>query len=744
MPGNLSAHRAPEYLRLILRQVPGVVWATDRELRLTYVHGQIMRDDTESKRRLVGTTLYEFVGSHDPTEPAIAHHLAALSGAGQSFQYVRAGRSFEVLVEPLRDASGAVVGCVGAAIDVTVRREVQERLSHSEARLAEAQQVAHVGSFEWDGSTDEMSWSEELLRIYGVASGESAKTFETFQSMVHDDDEARVRAILFDAWRDPKPFAYDHRIVKPDGQIRMLHTRGDVIVSTAGSRKVVGSCWDITTQHETMEELRQTVSLLEATLGATADGILVVDRDERVAAYNQRFLNLWRVPSSLAARGDDAALLAFVADQVEDREGFIKRIQELYALPDQDAFDVIRFKDGRVFERYSKRQVVNDEAVGRVWSFRDVTERERLLVRAMFLADATRLLASLDVTKALHAVARLSIPYLGERCAIDLIQGGSLERLLAIGGLEDDQRSPELHPAVLAGHSMIFSDGSRSLMAVPLTCRTDVIGALTFVAPLMRHYTKTDLELLDELGRRATLSIDNARLYEGARDALAARDEFLSVAAHEIRGPLTSIHLAVQSLLRGSLSSENSRTALEVIQREDRRLVRFVEELLDIGRIRTGRLHFELEQVDLGTVVRDVVSRFSTELTQAGSTVTVKTEGNLVGQWDRFRLEQVVTNLLANALKYGEGKPIDVTAERSDDSVTLRFVDRGIGIEQSMLNRVFDPFQRAVAARHYGGLGLGLHISKTIVEGFGGTITVESRPGAGATFTVVLPVSRDR
>lgn len=744
MSGNPSAHRGPEYLRLILRQVPGVVWATDRELRFTYVHGQMMLDDVESQQRLVGTTLYDFVGSHEPTEPAVAHHLAALTGARQSFQYVRRGRSFEVLIEPLRDAGGVVVGCVGAAIDVTDLRETQERLARSEASLAEAQRVAHVGSFEWSGRTDRMTWSEELLRIYGITVAESSTTFDAFLAMIHADDEARVRAIIFDAFRDPKPFTYNHRIVKPDGQVCVLQTAGDVITDTDGSVKVVGCCWDITTQHETMEKLRQTVSLLQATLASTADGILVVDRQGRVAAHNQRFLTLWHVPASLAATGDEAALLSFVADQLEDPENFIDRVRELYASPDRDAFDRIRFKDGRVFERYSMQQRVNDEVVGRVWSFRDVTERERLLRRATFLADATRLLASLDVNNALGAVAQLAVPYLGERCAIDLIHGGSPERLLVAGGADDEPHLPELHPTALAGHSMIYAAGSRSHMAVPMMCRNAVVGVLTFVAPPVRQYTKEDLELLDTLGRRASLSIDNARLYEGAREALASRDEFLAIAAHEIRGPLTSIHLAAQSLRRGMLSSAMVQTALDVIQREDRRLARFVEELLDVGRIRTGRLHFELAEVDLGTVVRDVVSRFSPELSQAGSTVTVTTDGNLVGRWDRFRLEQVVTNLLANAVKYGNGKPVDVSAARSGERVSIRVVDRGIGIEPSMLSRIFDPYQRAVAARHYGGLGLGLHISKTIVEGLGGTIAVESRPGEGSGFTVDLPVSRDR
>jgi len=742
MQTNRSGHRTREHLRLILRQVPGTVWATDRDLRLTYIHGQAVLLDDAKSQRLVGKTVREVVRNQDPTEPAVAHHLAALAGGRQSFPYQHDGQWFDVLIEPLRDDAGTIVGCVGAAINVTDRRHTLDRLARSEARLAEAQRLAHVGSFEWNVRADLVTWSAELQRIYGAAPGESAGTLDAFLSMVHDDDETTVRSVILDACHHPKPFAYEHRIDRPDGEVRVLHTAGDVVSDAAGTaQRVVGSCWDITTQHDTMQKLRQSVSLLEATLNATADGILVVDNRGRVVKHNGRFVALWHIPASLAARGDDRAMLSFVSDQLDDPRAFLDRVRDLYASPNQEAHDVLRFKDGRVFERYSLPQLVNGDIVGRVWSFKDITIRETLLQRASFLADATRLLSSLDVSTALDAVAHLAVPYLGELFAAALLGDGDSNRPVVTAKAGDVEYAPEVHPQALAGHPVIYTRGSRSNMAVPLIVRSSVVGALTVVAPSARRYTKTDLDLLDELGRRVALCVDNARLYEGARDALKGRDQFLSIAAHEIRGPLTSIHLAVQGLLRGTLSDSGAQTALEVIEREDRRLGKFVDDLLDLGRISTGQLHFDLEEVDLGTVVRDAVSRLTDILAPTGS-VTITTNGNLVGQWDRARLDQVVTNLVSNAIKYGEGKPIQIAALESNSHAVLEVVDNGIGIEPSMRTKIFDAFQRAASAQQYGGLGLGLHIAKTIVNGLGGTITVDSSPGAGATFTVDLPVSR--
>jgi PAS domain S-box-containing protein len=743
MQTNQAGHRTREHLRLILRQVPGTVWATDRDLRLTYVRGQTLLNRDKSER-LVGRTVRDVVRSEDPTEPAIAHHLAALAGGRQTFPYLHSGQWYDVQIEPLRDDSGAIIGCVGAAINITDRRDTLDRLARSEARLAEAQRLAHVGSFEWSVHDDLMTWSDELRRIYGIEPDEAGGTLDAFLSRVHDDDETHVRSLMLDVCQHPKPFSYEHRIVRPGGEIRVLHTAGDVVRNGTGkAQRVVGSSWDITRQHHTMEKLQQSVSLLEATLDATADGILVVDRQGHVATYNRRLLALWRIPPSLAARGEDYALLSFVANQLEEPQAFLEGVRDLYASPENKSLDILRFRDGRVFERYSMPQQVEEQIVGRVWSFRDVTQREVLLQRASFLADATRLLSSLDLNKALDAVVHLAVPYLGDRCGITLfgdVQSNSPVVNVTAG---DDEHPLEVHPRTLAGHSIIYTRGSRSSMAVPLTCRNAIVGALMTVAPPTRRYTMSDLELLDELSRRVALCVDNARLYEGAQEALKGRDQFLSIAAHEIRGPLTSIHLAVQGLLRGSLSPSGAQTALGVIEREDRRLSGFVDDLLDLGRISTGQLQFDLEEVDLGTVVRDAVSRLQGTLAPTGS-VTITTGGNLVGQWDRARLDQVVTNLVSNAIKYGQGKPIEITAAESDGHVVLKVSDGGIGIEPSMRSKIFDAFQRASEAQRYGGLGLGLHIAKTIVNGLGGTIAVDSSPGTGSTFTVDLPASRER
>jgi signal transduction histidine kinase/PAS domain-containing protein len=493
-------------------------------------------------------------------------------------------------------------------------------------------------------------------------------------------------------------------------------------------------------------KLARTVSLLHATLDATADGLLVVDRSGMVVAFNRRFLQLWQIPEGVLARRRDAQthddlLLEYVRDQLEDPDDFMRGVCALYDHPERESFDALRFKDGRVFERYSRPQRIGEDGPieGRVWSFRDVSERERLLGRATFLSEVTRLLVSLDVEKALEAVAHLSIPYLGDRCAIDLFEESGPRRLLAVSRDPAEASPADLPHTVLSGHATTFASGGRACMAIPLRAHSKAtLGAMIFAAS-HRRYGASDVELGEMLGERVALCIVNARLFRDAQDALRMRADFLSIVAHEIRSPLTSMHLSVQRLRRRPLPPSDLARALDLVEREDRRLGRFVDELLDVGRIQAGRFAFDFQEVDFSAVVRAAAAPLAGELARSRSSLAITTESTLLGHWDRFRLEQVVMNLLSNAIKFGLGKPIEVSLAASDRHAVLRVTDHGHGIASGMREKIFLPFERAVSARHYGGLGLGLYIVRTIVTGMGGTVGVESEPGAGTSFVVTLP-----
>jgi PAS domain S-box-containing protein len=724
------------YVHMLFRQLPGAVWTTDRDLRLTYIAGRLANN--MNPRARAGMFIYELLGTRNPANRIIAYHRAAMLGQPQSFEQEHRGRWYEVLIEQLRDEGGAVTGCIASAFDMTEHRATQERLARSEALLAQAQRVAHIGSFEWELTSNAVTWSDELYRIYGLHPSQFEGTYEAFLKRVHPDDLERTQSSIFDALRKTSPFVYEHRIVRDDGIVRVIETRGEVLRGKDGHAvRIAGCCWDVTELREAMDGLERARSLLEAAIQATADGLLVVDLEAKVTAYNQQFLQLWRIPEDLARKNDDEQLLTYVQDQLDDPEQFLYTTRELYRHPEQESFDIQHFKDGRVFERYSRPQRIGDKIAGRVWSFRDVTERETLLRRALFLADATRLLSSLEVELALDNVAHVAVPFMGDGCAIDLLADGQPRRLIVLRD-HDASLNPEINSAVMAGHPTIYWMGARSCMGVPLVVKDAVVGSMTFIGSPMHRYREAELKFAETLANRAALAVENAHLYRKAQEALKARDEFLTIAAHEIRGPITSIHLAVQGLQKGKISAAAQAKLFEIIEHEDRRLSHFVDELLDLGKIQSGQNYFNFEEVDLGDVVREAVTSLGSELTRSGSAFSIITEGRPVGQWDRYGLTQVATNLLSNAIKFGDGKPIAVTVREQQGHTTFEVKDHGIGMGPETIDRLFKPFERGVSVRNYGGLGLGLFIVHTIVDGMGGSVKVESKPKEGSTFTVEL------
>jgi signal transduction histidine kinase len=283
------------------------------------------------------------------------------------------------------------------------------------------------------------------------------------------------------------------------------------------------------------------------------------------------------------------------------------------------------------------------------------------------------------------------------------------------------------------------------MITVPVAYRGETLGCLTlFFARAGRRHTVHDLTLAEELGRRAAAAIVNARLFKEARDAIGARDDFLSMAGHELRTPLTALQLQILSIGKMVLQPDGAEKVAVRAEKAGRNVLRLsslVNELLDISRISAGRLKLERAPMDLTEATRDVLQRHAEELAKNGCTLNFVSDGDTHGTWDRARVEQIAHNLLANAIKYGKGKSIDVRLVRDQQLVRLVVTDHGIGISPEDQQRVFQRFERAVSSRHFGGLGLGLWIARQLVDAHGGAIRVTSEEGAGATFEVELPVS---
>ncbi|MCY1080166.1 sensor histidine kinase [Archangium lansingense] len=236
------------------------------------------------------------------------------------------------------------------------------------------------------------------------------------------------------------------------------------------------------------------------------------------------------------------------------------------------------------------------------------------------------------------------------------------------------------------------------------------------------------------------------RRAQALHDALTLRDDFLTLASHELKTPLTVLQLTTQRLAAAvtrsgqKLSLEKQEELMATLLHHVRRLNKLLESMFDVAQFRNEGLMLQLEPVVLSEVVQSALRQLRTEIAESGSEITMTASEDVTGLWDRARIEQVVVCLLSNALKFGEGKPVEVVLKRGVATIRLSVRDHGIGIKPEAQVLIFERFGHAVSSRHFGGLGLSLFRVRRIVEAHGGQLRVESAPGAGAKFIVELPI----
>ncbi|MGO9599547.1 MAG: PAS domain S-box protein [Isosphaeraceae bacterium] len=413
----------------------------------------------------------------------------------------------------------------------------------------------------------------------------------------------------------------------------------------------------------------------------------------------------------------------------------------------------------------------------------DIDDRKRAEQSARFLAGASATLAELvDETRTLQQVAHLAVCHFADWCAVDIASEGGLFARVAIAHTDSQKVAiaqelhrryptdpgdcsgvaqvlrtgePELVPEITdlmlvarardEDHLRILRElGLRSSMVIPLRGRSGTLGTISFVAAeSQRTYGPEDLRLAQDLADRAAIAIENARLYARVKDADHRKDEFLATLAHELRNPLAPIRTALHLMSRPDLIDYEAERAMA--ERLVIHLTRLVDDLMDVARINKGTIELRKEVVPFGTIVERAVQSCSAQAGERGVDLSVSlTERAVLLEADPIRLEQILWNLLDNAIKYTEpGGRISLAAECQDLELVVRVSDSGVGIKADVLPLVFDMFTRVepVIGAVVGGLGIGLGLVKKLVELHGGTIEAHSEgPGKGSQFTIRLPM----
>jgi PAS domain S-box-containing protein len=502
---------------------------------------------------------------------------------------------------------------------------------------------------------------------------------------------------------------------------------------------------DLTSRKDAEEKLRQSEESLAATLYSIGDGVLATDEQARVTRINPvaERLTGWHENEAMGhpitevfniINEETRATAANPVTRVL-AEGVVVGLANHTALISRDGTErPIADSGAPILDAQGKPR-------GAVLVFRDVTaersaeealrrseEKLRQMVGsvrdyALYMLDPKGNVASWN-----PGAERIK----GYR--EDEIIGKHFSRFFTPEDIAQGKPDRELEIAASQGRFeeenwRLRKDGSRFWANVVLTPMRDSSNRLAGFVKITRDLTD-----------RRKMEEERLRLVQ-AQEAIRLRDEFLSIASHELKTPLTALQLQLLGILDQVAAGDDGMTKrVDRAMRMGDRLAQLIEALLSVSRIATGRLALNLEAFNLVDAAREASERLRESATAAGSELSFAAAYGIDGQWDRLRVEQVLTNLISNSIKYAAGTPIKVSVSRDADAAILNVQDEGPGIPEADLSRIFRRFERASSTRHYGGMGLGLYVAQQIAEAHGGTIVANNVPGGGACFTVRLPL----
>ena len=660
---------------------------------------------------------------------------------------------FDVTWQPTHDTSGGVNGVFVSAVEVTdyVRARQTAEAAHATAdrakRLAEAiTSNATLGLVVMDARQRCTFMNPAAEAIFGWTLPEVQALDRPLHEIVHHTRPDGSPYPLADCPIDralPKGTQEqgEDALVRKDGSFYPVAFTASPLFENGIAVGTVIEVEDITERKQTQDRLRASERKFSAVFEHAAFAICLVKMPDAVIAdVNPAWVELFGYTrdevigrtSLELGMDEDLEARRRVREEFQDR-GFVRNMETKF-----------RTKAGELLTVSNSLDSVELNGVQYVLgTYQDVTEH-REAERA--LRESERQFRELvDNLPELAWSARSDghIDFYNRRWYE--YTGTTFEQMEGWGW--KSVHDPEFLPSVLETWSRSITTGEPFEMEFPLR-RSDGVFRwfLTRVRPLtdsqgrIVRWFGTNIDVED--AKRARM--ERERLVSQLQDALHVREEFLSVAAHELRTPVTSLLLQLQWLVRllrsGREPSNELEPRLEVATKQTKRLAALVNELLDVSRISSGRLEMNVEEVDLIGLVAEMLDRHRHVAESAGCVVAMETNGDVRGRWDRLRLEQLMTNLLSNAIKYGPGAPIKITVARAGGDARVSVRDEGIGIGREDLGRIFDRFERAVSSQHYGGLGLGLYIAREIAEAHGGRIEVASEPGKGSTFTVWLPI----
>ncbi|MBV9273786.1 MAG: PAS domain S-box protein [Verrucomicrobia bacterium] len=509
------------------------------------------------------------------------------------------------------------------------------------------------------------------------------------------------------------------------------------------------------------DDLPYALAVARRTLEATADGLIAVDDQDRIVSWNTKFLEMWGVPPDLIATRDAKRVRALISARLKDSANYLTRINEITGTTAK-SFDLLELSDGKIIERYSEQISFDGSAVGRVWSYRDVTDRYQADLISVRLAAIVDNSDDAIVGKDLNSIIT-SWNQGAERIfgyTADEMIGTSIKRIIPPERQgEEDEILARLRRGERYDHFetvRVTKDGRRLDVSLTISPIRDASGKIIGASKIARDISdrkRTEAALREAQQIAEAVNAERGKLLESERAARTAaerasrtKDEFLATLSHELRTPLNAILGWATTLRTGGFRDQELVQGLEAIERNARVQGQIVDDLLDMSRIISGKVRLEVQRVDLPAVVAAAIETVRVSADAKGIRLqTVIDPLNVTISGDPNRLQQIFWNLLSNAIKFTpKAGRVQILLERVDSHVEVSVIDTGEGVSPDFLPSLFDRFRQADASpsRRHGGLGLGLSIVKHLVELHGGTVRAKSGGlGKGATFVVSLPLA---
>ena len=665
----------------------------------------------------------------------------------------------DVVITPLAD-NGERHGFIKVTRDLTLQKEAEEKLRQSEESLAATLYSIGDGVLACDERGRVTRINPVAERLTGWSEREAiGRPLEEVFNIINEETRAKAPNPVTQVLAEGVAvgLANDTALIARDGTERPIADSGAPIRDAQGNtRGAVLVFRDVTEERRAAElirraqyEVQRSEESLRATLYSIGDGVLATDEQARITRVNPvaERLTGWRESEALGRPIEE--VFDIVNEETRAKainpvgrvlaEGVVVGLANHTALLARDGIERPIADSGAPILGAAGRPL------GAVLVFRDISaeraadealRQSEEKLRSMIASVRDYGLYMLDPSGRVVSWNPGAERIKGYR--EDEILGQPFSLLFTPEDVAEQKPARALEIAAREGRFeeetwRVRKDGSRFWASVIITPIRDPSGHLAGFVKITRDMTEH---------RRA--EEERVRLAQAA-EAIRLRDEFLSIASHELKTPLTAMQLQLLNI-RGHLRPEDEK----LVRNADRasrlaaRLGQLVEALLDVSRIATGKFKLNVEAFDLGDTAREIVDRLRDSAKAAGCGLSLEIGGSFQGRWDRLRLEQVLMNLVSNSIKYAAGKPIQVSLSREGDTAVIEVRDRGPGIPEAELSRIFERFERAASARHYGGMGLGLYVARQIVEAHAGTIAASNLPRGGACFAVRLPLDAQR